>query len=436
MNFRPKLFSGRNVAIVSGVRTPLAKAGTALTKLGAVDLGVFALQGAIAEAEIRPEEIEHVVIGNIAQPADAANIARVISLFAGVPKSVPAFTVQRNCASGMEAISQGAIQIATGQAEIMACGGTESMSQIPLLFTEEFKNIFFGVALGRGLGKKLSALAKLKMKYLKPIIGLETGLIDPVSGLNMGQTAERLARDFHISREEQDRFALKSHEKAVAARARFAEEIVASYIPPRYDQIVNEDVGPRDNQTMESLAKLKPYFDRKHGTVTVGNSCPITDGACMMILMSEERAKAEGREILGIIRAVEFSGCEPSRMGLGPAFASPAALKTAGFELRDMDLVELNEAFAVQVLACLKALASKDFAVKNLGRSEAVGDLDPAKLNVNGGAIALGHPVGASGARIILTLLKELKRRGQQRGLATLCIGGGQGSACIVERAA
>lgn len=436
MNFRPKEINGRNVAIVSGVRTPFAKAGAGLQSLSAVDLGVFAAQEAIAQAGVAADEIDHVVIGNVAQPADAANVARVISLYAGVPKSVPAFTVQRNCASGMESLSQAAMQIATGHAEVVLAGGTESMSQIPLLFTEELKNIFFGVALGKTFARKMDALSRFRFKFLKPIIGLESGLNDPVSGLNMGETGERLARDFHISRHEQDEFALKSHKKAVAAKDKLREEIVPAYVPPKYKKVVDSDIGPRENQTIEQLAKLRPYFDRKHGTVTVGNACPVTDGAAMMVLMSEEKARAEGREILGIIKGVEFSGCEPSRMGLGPAYATPQVLKRAGYELSDMDLIEINEAFAAQVIACLKAFESKKFAEDQLGRSEAVGSVDESKLNVNGGAIALGHPVGTSGTRIVLTILKELERRGEGKGVATMCIGGGQGGACLVERAA
>lgn len=435
MNFRPKSFNGKSVAIVAGVRTPFAKAGTSFSNVSAVDLGVFALQEALAQSGVKADEVEHVVIGNVAQPADAANVARVIALFAGIPEKVPAFTVQRNCASGMESISQGALQIATGQAEVVIAGGTENMTQIPLLFTEELKNIFFGVAMGKSLSKKLSALMKLKLKYLKPIIGIESGLRDPVSGLNMGQTAEVLARDFGISREQQDEFALRSHLKAIEGRERLRQEITPVYVPPRYKNIVDQDVGPREGQTLQQLAKLKPYFDRKHGTVTVGNACPVTDGAAMVVMMSEERARAEGREILGLVRAVEFTGCDPARMGLGPAFAIPSVLKEFGAELKDMNLIEINEAFSAQVLACVSALGSKKFAEKNLGRTEAVGEVHLDKLNVNGGAVALGHPVGVSGTRIVLTLLKELQRRGESLGVASLCIGGGQGGACLVERA-
>lgn len=435
MNFRPKDIGGKRIAIVSGVRTPFGKSGTKLAKLSAVDLGVRALQEAVAQSGISYDDIDHVVIGNVAQPANAANISRVISLYAGVPKSVPAFTVQRNCASGLESISQAAVQIATGQAEIVVAGGTESMSQIPLLFSDSLKEVFFKFAFAKSFGQRLSALSKLKLKYLKPIIGIEAGLRDPVSGDNMGETAENLARDWGISREDQDRFALKSHQKAIAGRDRLREEIAPVY-PPSFRETIDSDIGPRENQTMEQLAKLRPYFDRKHGSVTVGNACPVTDGAAMVVMMSEEKARAEGYPILGLLHSVEFSGCEPSRMGLGPAFASPRALDSAGgFSLSDMDLVEINEAFAAQVIACLKAFESKAFAEKHLGRSEAVGSLDESKLNVNGGAIALGHPVGTSGTRLLLTVLKELKRQNKKMGLATMCIGGGQGGAAVVEAA-
>lgn len=428
--------SDRKVVIVDGARTPFAKAGTDLAGFSAVDLGVLALQDAVARAGIDYEDIDQVVIGNIGQPADAANVARVISLFAGVPKRVPAFTVQRNCASGMEAIAQGFQMIRSNQAEVVVAGGTESMTQIPLLLSEEMKNVFMSLVFAKSLGQRLQALSRFRLPYLKPIVAIETGLRDPVSGLNMGETAERIARDFGITREEQDAFALRSHQRAVASREKLKDEITPAYVAPKFKKAVDVDMGPREGQTLEALAKLKPYFDRRHGSVTVGNACPITDGAAMLVMMSEERAKAEGRNILGEIKSVAFAGCEPSRMGLGPVFSSPKALKQAGLELKDMDLIEINEAFAAQVIGCIKAFESKEFAEKNLGRSEAIGEIDPEKLNVNGGAIALGHPVGTSGARLVLTVLKELKRRGKQRGLATLCIGGGQGGACVVERAA
>lgn len=436
MDFKPRDFSAKEVVVVAGARTAFAKAGTKLASVSAIELGVRALQEALARAELRGDELQQVVIGNVAQPADSANAARVISLFAGVPESVPAVTVHRNCASGMESISEGALQIATGQAEVVAVGGTESMSQIPLLFQESFKNNFFEFAMAKSLGKRLGALKKFRLKTLKPIVGIECGLRDPVSGMNMGETAERLALDFGISRREQDEFALLSHQRAVAAKEKLRDEIFSLPLGPKFKESLQDDFGPREGQTLEQLAKLKPYFDRKHGTVTVGNACPITDGAAMLILMNGERAKAEGRKVLGRIRSVSFAGCQPERMGLGPVFASPLALEAAGLSMADMGLVELNEAFAAQVIACLRAMECKDFAERHLGRSTPVGKIPLEKLNVNGGAIAMGHPVGTSGTRLVLTLLHEMARRQEQFGLATLCIGGGQGGACVVERVA
>jgi len=424
----------RNVVVVDGVRSPFAKAGMDLATMSAVDLGVLALKETLSRTEIQGDELDHVIIGNIGQPADAANVSRVISLFAGVPKNVPAFTVQRNCASALEAVAQGFRMIATGEADTVAVGGTESMSQIPLLFSEDLKNEFMRFAFAKSFGQKLEALKTFRLSHLKPVVALETGLKDPVSGMNMGQTAERLARDFAITRLEQDQFALRSHQRAVAAQSKLREEMTPAFITPKFKKVLDTDVGPRDGQTLEALQKLKPYFDRKHGTVTVGNACPITDGACMMILMSEEKAKAEGRNILGYIRSVAFSGCEPARMGLGPVFSTPRALKPLGMRISDMDIIEINEAFAAQVIACVRAFNSKEFAKGHFGATDKLGEVDENKLNVNGGAIALGHPVGTSGARIVLTALKELERRNQNLGLATLCIGGGQGGACVVSR--
>lgn len=435
MNFRPSKYQARSVVVVGGARTVFSKAGMDLSPLSAVDLGVFALQEALAQSGVSASEVEHVVIGNVAQPANAANISRVIGLYAGVPARVPGFTVQRNCASGLESVAQACNQIATGQADVVVAGGTESMSNIPLLFSDDLKEVFFGFAFAKNLGARLQALMKLRLPYLKPIIGLQEGLTDPVSGMIMGMTAEQLARDWHISRQEQDEFALWSHQKAVAAKDRLREESTPVYVPPRFKRVVADDVGPREDQSLEKLGRLKPYFDRRHGTVTVGNSCPVTDGAAMLVLMSEEKAKADGYKILARIRSIEFSGCEPSRMGLGPAFASPRAMDEAGVHLSDIDLIEINEAFAAQVIACERAFESEDFAKDKLNSATAIGKIDRDKLNVNGGAIALGHPVGTTGTRLVWTLIHELRRRQKSLGLATMCVGGGQGGAAVIEAA-
>ncbi|MCQ9207961.1 MAG: thiolase family protein, partial [Omnitrophica bacterium] len=274
----------------------------------------------------------------------------------------------------------------------------------------------------------------IRPRYLKPVPGLVLGLTDPVCGLNMGQTAEVLAKEFGITRKEQDEFALLSHKRAVAARLKLQEEIAAVYVPPKFDLVVEADNGPRENQTMEALSKLRPFFDKYTGTVTVGNSCQVTDGACALLIMKEEKARQLGYRPLGYIRAYTYTGVEPRKMGLGPAYAIPIVLKKAGLTLKDIDLIEINEAFAVQILACLKLLASKKFAEENFSAASAIGEIDMDKFNVNGGAIALGHPVGVTGSRLILTLLKEMKRRNSKFSLASLCVGGGQGGAIILER--
>jgi acetyl-CoA acyltransferase len=285
------------------------------------------------------------------------------------------------------------------------------------------------------MGEKLAALRKLRMKDLKPRIGIVEGLTDPFCGLNMGQTAEKVAKDFGITREAQDRFAIASHEKTLAAikKGVLAEETTPVYLPPDYSKVVTQDAGPREGLTMEKMAKLKPFFDRAHGSVTVGNSCPITDGAVSLLIMEENAAIQKGYQPLARIRGYAFAGLEPERMGLGPVYATAKVLDATGLTMKEIERVELNEAFAAQVLGCQIAFNSETFAKEKLGRSQPLGELRDDVLNVNGGAIALGHPVGATGSRLVLTLAKELVRSGKKYGLATLCIGGGQGGAMIIE---
>jgi len=427
--------TGREVVIFGGVRTPFVKAGTELQDVTAVDLGRVVAEETMMRLEAPFSAVDEVIFGNVAQPADAANVARVIALRSGFPITTPAHTVCRNCASGMEAVARAYDQIRLGSSELVLAGGTESMSNIPLLFPKSYSRKLFSLARARSLRGKLAGAARFRPRDLKPVIAIEEGLTDPVCGLNMGETAERLARDFGITREEQDRFALWSHRRTAAAMKAglMAEEIVPVFRPPDFRPLV-EDVGPRPHQSLEALAALRPYFDRRFGTVTVGNSCPVTDGACALLVGSAERAKELGIAPLARIRSYAFMGCPPDRMGLGPVYAAPRALEAAGLRLRDMDRIEINEAFAAQVLANLQAFSSAEFAREHLGRGEAVGEIDPQKLNVNGGAIALGHPVGTSGTRLILTLALELRRKNLALGLATLCVGGGQGGAMVIER--
>ncbi len=396
----------------------------------------IALKESLERAEVRPEEVDEVIVGNVAQPAEAMNIARVAALLAGIPEHVPAFTVNRNCGSSLQAIVDGALRIRAGRAQVILVGGTESMSRIPLLFSEEAKAAFFRLFRARSLSARVKAMAAFRARHFRPTVALEVGLTDATCGLNMGQTAENVGRQFGITREEQDRFALESHRRAAAAarEGRLGEEIVAVPLAPRYRKMVERDEGLRENQTLEALAKLRPYFDRRHGTVTVGNACPVTDGAAALVLVAAGWARERGMTTLGRIRSEAFAGLDPTRMGLGPVFATAKALDSAGVGLAEIGLVELNEAFAAQVLGCLAAFESSVFAREELDREKALGSIDPAALNVNGGAIALGHPVGATGARLVLTLLLEMARRGVELGLATLCIGGGQGGAMILER--
>ena len=427
----------RDVVIIDGFRTPFAKAGTALARVRARDLGRVAVTETIARHGVDPGEIDEVIIGNVAQPSDSTNIARVIALLSGIPERTPAFTVQRNCASGMESIVQAHERIAAGHAELVVAGGTESMSRIPLYMSDGMTKMFERLARAKTLGARASAVAALRPRDFQPRLAIMEGLLDPVSGLNMGETAELLAKEFAISREAQDDFALQSHRRAVAAQdaGRLAEEIVPVFAPP-YEQAVAVDVGPRREQTLEALGKLRPFFDRRDGTVTVGNACPVTDGAAAVLVASMEKARSLGLKPAGRIRGYAFAGLDPARMGLGPTYATPIALRRAGLALRDIGLVEMNEAFAAQVIANEIAMASPKYCREKLGLPGPIGELDRSRLNVNGGAIALGHPVGVSGTRLVLTLLREMRRRDVPVGLATLCVGGGQGAALVLERAA
>ncbi len=419
------------IAIIDGIRTPFSKMGTDLNDLSAVDLGRIVTRELLERTGIDPEIIDEVIFGCVGQPAEAANIARVIALLSGIPKNKPSFTVHRNCASGIESVVQAAMKIQLGEGSCFLAGGTESMSNIPFYLTKDLQEIITYSNRGKTFIEKIQPWLKLRFKNLSPRIGLQMGLTDPVCGLNMGQTAEVLAKEFGITRREQDEFALLSHRRAVEARGVLKEEIVPVIPGPKYKKVVEMDNGPRENQSMEALTKLRPVFDKYSGTVTAGNSSQITDGAAALLVMKESKAKELNLTPLGFIRSYSFVGVEPHRMGIGPAHAIPLVLKKSGIRLKDIQTVEINEAFAAQVLAVLKALKSENM-IKEFG--EYTGDIDQSILNVNGGAIALGHPVGATGARLILTTLKHMKRNNLTKGLVSLCVGGGQGAAVVVER--
>lgn len=426
--------SNREVVVVAGIRTPMGKMGGVLEGMTAVELGMHAVRELLARAPLTRDDVDSVIIGNVIQPSDAANISRVISLQAGIPRRIPAHTVQRNCASGMQAVTDAAEKILSGRAEVVVAGGVESMTHAPLLFHDQFRAAMANLQRARSMPDKAkAALGVLKAPW-KPRIGLLEGLTDPVVGMNMGQTAELLAREFAISRREQDEFSVQSHNRAEQAWADewYNSEVMHLFAAPKYTP-VHFDEGIRNGQNMEALAKLKPVFEKPLGSVTAGNSSQITDGAAMLLLSHREKAEAEGWPILGYLYDWAYSGCDPERMGLGPVYSSHKVLSRYGLSTRDMARVEINEAFASQVLACLKAMDSKQFGAKKLNVDTAIGAPDMEKLNVHGGAIALGHPVGMSGARLILTLLRQLKHdTGGGLGLATLCIGGGQGGAVLL----
>jgi acetyl-CoA acetyltransferase family protein len=423
------------IAIIDGVRSPMAKAGTVFKDTPADDLGALVVREAVARSGIDAADIDEVIIGNVAQPSHAANIARVIALKAGIPERVPAVTVHRNCASGMEAITTAGVKILGGFGRVFVAGGVESMSGIPLLFPREYAEFLTRLSRAKTLAARLSVLAGFRLRMLRPEIALVQGLTDPVSGMIMGMTAETLARDFHIRRDDQDAYALLSHQRALAARrdGSLDGELLPVPVPPRYEALVEADNGPREGQSMEALARLSPYFDRRNGTVTAGNSSQVTDGAAAVVLMGESDARSRGMQPLGYLRDFAYAGLEPARMGLGPVYATAALFERSGAAMKDIDYVEINEAFAAQVIACEIAFASERYAREHLGRERALGELDRGMMNAQGGAIALGHPVGMTGTRLVVHTLKELRRRKKNLGLATLCVGGGQGAALLLE---
>jgi acetyl-CoA C-acetyltransferase/acetyl-CoA acyltransferase len=424
-----------DIALVEGVRTPFVKAFGPLEGVPAHELGRSAAAALMERAGVQPSEIDQVVFGTGAIHPEAPNPARVIALLAGIPEDRPAHTVQRNCASGMEAISSAAQILQLGEARIVIAGGTESMSQIPILFSSESTALFLSLMKAKGWWQRLQGMLRFRPRHFKPVPGIKLGLTDPICGLMMGETAEVLADDFGITRQQQDEYALESHQRAsTAIESCVLSEEITPVKTGAADGEVKKDIGPRKQQTLEALAKLKPYFRPENGTVTVGNSCSITDGAAAILMMPGEMARAQGRKPLGYLRGYDYAGCEPRRMGLGPVYATSKLLAKTGVSLKEIDLIEMNEAFAAQIIANEKAFASDQFAQKHLGRSKALGEIDRNRLNVNGGAIALGHPVGATGTRLALTALKELNRRNLRYGLATLCIGGGQGGALLLER--
>jgi acetyl-CoA acyltransferase len=425
---------GRRVAIIDGCRTPFLRSGTAFKDMTAIDLGTLAVRELVNRAEIEGGAIDEVIFGTVVHSVQAPNIAREVMLRSGIPAEVPAFTVSRACASSNQAITSGAEQIALGQADVVLAGGAESLTDIPILVSKPLRDRLVAASKARTMGARLRAFAGFRPGELAPTT---PAIAEPSTGETMGQSAERMAKENGISREEQDRWALRSHTLAAEGLrdGRLTAEIAPVYLPPRYAEIVDRDNGVREDSTLEKLASLRPVFDRKHGSVTAGNASGLTDGGSAVLLMSEERAKAEGREPLGYIRSWAYAALAPSDQLLqGPAFAVPKALDRAGLTMADIDLWEMHEAFAAQVLSNLQWLDSDSFARNRLGRASKVGILPDDRINVMGGSLALGHPFGATGARLTVTLLNEMKRRGVGLGLISVCAAGALGFAMVVER--
>jgi len=421
------------VYLVKGVRTPQAKSGADLKDVAAPYLGHYLIRHIMDETGIPNDEVDEVIVGNTGTPAKYPNVGRVVGLEAGLDEKTSGYSVHRNCASGMEAMSQAFIKIASGRSDVIFAGGVENMTQMPLMYNEDMTNFFIEMMKSKTPADKLKVFSTFRFPHLSPVIAIEQGLTDPFCGMNMGMTAEKIAREFGFTRLEQDEFANESHMKAIAAQkaGRFADEIVPITVGRNLDKLLTEDVGPRETSSVERLAKLRPYFEKKTGTVTVGNACPITDGGSMWLMCSEEAVEKYNLKPMAKMIDFHFHGLEPERMGLGPVMAMDGVLKRTGMTMDQMDLIEINEAFAAQVMGCRKLAADKELSAAR--GIETLGDIPLDKLNVNGGAIALGHPVGSTGSRLVVTLAHELKRRGGKFGIASLCIGGGQGGAVIIE---
>ncbi len=421
------------MAIIDGLRTPFCKAGTDLGKTTSIELGAAVVQELVAKTEIDPEQIDSLVYGNVVPSVAAPNVAREVVLSTDLPRQIHATTVMRACASSTEATTHAGNAIALGTSEVAIVGGVDCLSDVPILFSRKFSESLVAASRARSLQDRLKAFAAIRPKDLLPV---PPSISERSTGKTMGQHAEAMAKENGISREEQDAFALRSHELAAAATedGRLPAEIAPVYLRKK-GKAVFRDNHIRGDSTLEAMARLRPAFDKKYGSVTAANACPITDGASALLLMNAAKAKALGYEPLGYIRAHGYAAVDPQwQLLMGPTFASAKALDNAGLTLADMDLVDMHEAFAAQVLSNVKAMGSRKFAEEKLGRSEALGEIDMDRFNVCGGSIALGHPFAATAGRQMVTVLHELKRRGEQFGLITQCAAGAMGAAIILER--
>lgn len=426
--------NANRVAVIRGIRTPFAKSGTHYAQLSALDLGKLVVSELVERTGINPNEVQELVFGNVIPSVKAPNIAREVVLGTGLPRRIPGYSISKACASSIQAITSAADLIYRGYADTVIAGGAESLSDIPILFSKNFSDALVSASRQKSVGGKLGAFKKVRPKDLAPDT---PALAESTTGLTMGESAEKMAKENGIAREAQDKFAMQSHLRAAEATTsgRFKEEVMTVVVPPRYENVVETDNLVRGDTSLESLAKLRPVFDRKYGTITAGNASPLTDGAAAMLLMSEEKAKASGFKPIGYIRSYAYAGMDPfDQLLQGPVFALPVALERAGVSLKDIGVIEMHEAFAAQVLSNIQWIGSKKIAEEKLGRSAPVGDIDPEKINRTGGSIALGHPFGATGSRIVTTVCNELQLTGEQYGLVTVCAAGGMGVAMVIER--
>jgi acetyl-CoA C-acetyltransferase len=424
--------TAKAIYVVDGARTPFLKARNRPGPFSASDLATQAGKQLLARQPFAPDELDEVILGCAAPSVDEVNIGRVVALRMGCGDKVPGWTVMRNCASGMQALDSAIANMTTGRSQLVLAGGVDALSRAPLLFSDAMVLWLSTFYAAKNIGQKAAALAKFRPAYLAPVIGIMKGLTDPNVGLLMGQTAENLAYRFGITRTEQDEYAVRSHQRVALAQDNgWLQEVV-----PAFDdqgKLYAADDGVRRDSSVEALAKLKPFFDRKYGTVTAGNSSQVTDGAAWLILATEEGVRRHGLAPLGRLVDSQWAALDPAQMGLGPVHAATPLMQRHRLKLNDLDAWEINEAFAAQVLGCIEAWKSDEYCRTELGLDSAAGALDLEKLNVDGGAVALGHPVGASGARIVLHLLHVLKRLNGKHGIASICIGGGQGGAMLVE---
>ena len=422
------------IYIVDGARTPFLKARNRPGPFAASDLATAAGSALLLRQNFAPPDLDEVILGCAAPSPDEVNIGRVVALRMGCGNKVPGWTVMRNCASGMQSLDSAIANIRTGRSNLVLAGGVDALSRAPLLFSDAMVLWLSNWYAAKTFGQKAALVAQLKLSHLAPVIGLMKGLTDPMVGLLMGQTAENVAYRFGITRREMDEFAARSHQRVLAAQkaGHYDGEVVPLY--DKAGKLYPADDGVREDSTPENLAKLKPFFDRKYGNVTAGNSSQVTDGAAWLVIASERAVEKHKLVPKGRIVDSEWAGLDPAQMGLGPVHAATPILRRHGLALNDLDAWEINEAFAAQVIGCERAWESADYCRQELALPEALGALDEAKLNVDGGAIALGHPVGASGARIVLHVLNVLLRSGGRRGMAAICIGGGLGGAMLIER--